>query len=127
MVGRVSSPVVAVCRALDSGIIPDASAKQYSTIAGSFAQTAEAVCATPLAEIHKRYPAVSDADSRFLCLDLSLQSALLTKGLKIPEQKELTLVKQLRYQGEWFEAAWPLGAAINTCAEIDAITNGGDV
>jgi hypothetical protein len=49
-----------------------------------------------------------------------LQSALLTKGLKIPAEKELTLVKQLQYQGEWFEAAWPLGAAINTLAAIDA-------
>ena len=39
---------------------------------------------------------------------------LLTKGFKIPEEASITLVKKVEYNGDFVEAAWPLGAAINS-------------
>lgn len=49
----------------------------------------------------------------FFCLDLSYAHTLLTRGFKIPEDAQITLVKRVEYNGDLIEAAWPLGAAIN--------------
>lgn len=35
------------------------------------------------------------------------------QGFKLDEKMKLTLVKQVEYNGQRIEAAWPLGAAIN--------------
>ena len=50
----------------------------------------------------------------FFCLDLSYAHMLLTKGFKLNEESTITLVKKVEYNGDAVEAAWPLGAAINT-------------
>ena len=102
------------CRAIDAGIISDAQLHQLRVTPAAFQQAAEKACATPLADMKASFPAVSDDGAPYLCLDLSLQFALLTQGLKIGAEQEVMLVKQVEYSGEWFEAAWPLGAAINT-------------
>jgi apyrase len=39
---------------------------------------------------------------------------VLTQGFDLPEASPLTLVKQVKYNGQAIEAAWPLGAAIDS-------------
>ena len=34
-------------------------------------------------------------------------------GFHLPEDTSFTLVKKVKYRNQEFEAAWPLGAAIN--------------
>ena len=101
-------------RALDAGIIKEEAVRQQIMRPADFLVSAKRACSTSLAETPKTFPAVSADGAPYLCLDLSLQYALLTQGLKIKDNDEITLVKQVEYRGEFFEAAWPLGAAINT-------------
>lgn len=49
----------------------------------------------------------------YLCLDLTFQHTLLTKGFKIPDSTKVSLVKRVKYKSQEVEAAWPLGVAIN--------------
>jgi apyrase len=101
-------------RALASGIISDKDAKQATVTPGDFISTASKACALPAAEVERNFPAASQEDASFLCLDLSFQGTLLTEGMKIPKDQPITLVRQVQYNGQFYEAAWPLGAAINT-------------
>lgn len=64
--------------------------------------------------MQSQFPATSEEEGKFLCLDLTFQGTLLTEGLKIPEDEKITLVRQVKYHTEYYEAAWALGAAINT-------------
>jgi apyrase len=102
------------CRALHSGIIKDAEAKQQDVEPVAFLRAARLACSTQVSDIQKSFPSVSEDVAPYLCLDLILQFTLLTQGLKIPEGQKVTLVKQVLYRGDYYEAAWPLGAAINT-------------
>lgn len=102
------------CRAIASGIIPDKSAKQATVKPADFISTAGKACALPAADVQRSFPVDSEEDGKFLCLDLSFQGTLLTEGMKIPEDEEITLVRQVKYHGKYYEAAWALGAAINT-------------
>lgn len=63
-----------------------------------------------------RYASVKPDQAPYLCLDLSYCYTLLTQGLKIPESAAIMLVKQVEYNGQRIEAAWPLGAALNDMA-----------
>jgi apyrase len=56
---------------------------------------------------------VSEALRPFLCMDLAFQHELLIAGFRIPDDQEITLVKQIKFGDQLVEAAWPLGAAIN--------------
>ncbi len=56
---------------------------------------------------------VSETLRPFLCMDLAFQHELLIWGFRIPEDREITLVKQIQYGDQLVEAAWPLGAAID--------------
>jgi apyrase len=47
-------------------------------------------------------------------MDLTFCFTLLTHGFGMGPSATLTLVKQISYQGNLIEAAWPLGAAINS-------------
>ncbi len=53
------------------------------------------------------------AQAPYFCLDLSFCYTMLTKGFRLEEGAQVTLVKQVKYNGQAIEAAWPLGAAIN--------------
>lgn len=105
---------------MEAGIIMDKEKRQLETTVGAFALAAEGACATPFSDVNIFFERVPEAGQKFLCLDLSLQSALLLKGLAMPLERKITVVKQVQYRGEWFEAAWPLGAAINTLAALGA-------
>jgi apyrase len=99
---------------VDAGIIKDTSIKQQDTTPQAFLVAAQKACSTTVQKIPKAFPAVPEDGAPYLCLDLTLQYSLLTAGLKIPKDHKITLVKQVAYRGDFFEAAWPLGAAINT-------------
>lgn len=101
-------------RAIDAGIIADGDAAQATTTPRAFEAAAERACKAPLSDVSVAFPSVRRDGESFLCLDLSFQYVLLTTGLKLEPDAEVTLVRRVKYQGEWFEAAWPLGAAINT-------------
>lgn len=103
-----------MCRAVASGIIPDKNAKQAAVKPADFISTASKACALPASDVQSTFPAANEEDAKFLCLDLSFQGTLLTEGMKIPAEQAITLVRQVQYHGKYYEAAWPLGAAINT-------------
>jgi apyrase len=107
-----------LCRAQQAGIIPDPDAKQFSSTPAAFTRAARQACALPAAAVTQNFPAASTDDAPFLCLDLSFQGTMLTEGLKIPTTQQVDLVKQVKYNGEYYEAAWPLGAAINTLSSM---------
>lgn len=85
---------------------------------GEYARAAEGACSTPLSDVNIFFERVPESGQKFLCLDLSLQSALLMRGLGMALERKITIVKQVQYRGEWYEAAWALGAAINTLAAL---------
>ncbi len=100
-------------RATDSGIIADKAAIEWATTPKDFASKAGAVCGKDMDALKKDYVEVQQAHAPYFCLDLSFCYTMLTKGFKISEETKVTLVKQVKYNGQAIEAAWPLGAAIN--------------
>lgn len=92
--------------------------------AGAFGKVAEAVCAAPAETLPDKYPSVSAADAPFMCLDLSFCHAVLTQGFKLGAGAPITLVKQIEYRGEPTEAAWPLGAAVDSMSRAKAEERG---
>lgn len=63
---------------------------------------------------------VPEAHAPYFCLDLSFCHTVLTQGFDLPEQGELSLVKQVKYNGQAVEAAWPLGAAVHELSSAAA-------
>ncbi len=59
------------------------------------------------------FPSVKADAAPFLCLDLTYCHALLEQGFRLDPAAKVTLIKQVEYDGQNIEAAWPLGAAIN--------------
>ncbi|KIZ06578.1 hypothetical protein MNEG_1382, partial [Monoraphidium neglectum] len=104
-------------RALDSGIITDKSAIEFKTTPGEFAKRATAVCGKDAAEVAKQY-SLQEAHAPYFCLDLSFCHTVLTQGFDLAEGSPLNLVKQVRYNGQTIEAAWPLGAAIDELSAL---------
>ena len=103
-----------VCRAVDAGVIPASVTSKATIKPVAFLRAAEIACGLDVDQMTTKFPEMAAETAPYLCLDLTLQFALLTRGMKIPEQQPITLVKQVEYRGDLFEAAWPLGAAINT-------------
>ena len=103
-----------VRRAIDAGIIKDKNAINAKTTPAAYAKAADAACSASLADVPKQIPGVPEDNAQFMCLDLSFQHSLLTKGMKLADDTSITVAKQVEYNGQNFEAAWPLGAAINT-------------
>ncbi|KAI8471404.1 MAG: nucleoside phosphatase GDA1/CD39 [Monoraphidium minutum] len=99
-------------RALDAGIIPDKHAIEFRTSPGEFAKRAAAVCGKDASEVAKQY-ALAEASAPYFCLDLSFCHTVLTQGFDLSEGSHLNLVKQVKYNGQTIEAAWPLGAAVD--------------
>ena len=100
-------------RAADAGLVDDASATQATLAPHHFKRLAKQACALHVSAVEEAFPRVVDDHRPFFCLDLTYAHTLLTHGFKIPEEKEVTIVKKFEYKGEYVEAAWPLGAAIN--------------
>ncbi|KAF8062083.1 APY2 [Scenedesmus sp. PABB004] len=99
-------------RALEAGIIADAAATEWSTSPRDFAARAGAACGKDPAELSASL-GLPPAQAPFFCLDLSFCHTVLTQGFDLPDDATLTLVKQVKYNGQVIEAAWPLGAAID--------------
>jgi apyrase len=88
--------------------------RYYALAVQAFATAARDVCRLKLSDIATTHPGVHADAAPHLCLDLTYCHALLTKGFRIPEEARITLVKAIMYNGEPIEAAWPLGAAVNS-------------
>lgn len=99
-------------RAADAGLV-DEDAIDAVVAPSHFAKLARRACDLDVHAVASHFPRVSDQQRAFFCLDLTYAHTLLTKGFKIPEDRDITLVKKVKYKGEPVEAAWPLGAAIN--------------
>lgn len=93
-------------------LLPNPPTPQHST--QEFAKRAAAVCGRAPAELAKSHKNLPEGGAPFLCLDLSFCHTVLTQGFDLPEASPLTLVKQVKYNGQAIEAAWPLGAAIDS-------------
>lgn len=100
-------------RAVEAGIVADKEAIEFKTSAKEFSTHASKVCSSQSAAVKQQYPRVDPESAHFFCLDLTYCHTLLTKAFKIPEAQQVTLVKQVKYNGQNIEAAWPLGAAVN--------------
>ncbi|KAG2445302.1 hypothetical protein HYH02_008769 [Chlamydomonas schloesseri] len=100
-------------RAFETGIIEDEGAAMWEVTARDFADKADEVCVQTVDDIGKVFKKVQGEHTKFLCLDLTYCHVMLTQGFKLDEMMKLTLVKQVEYNGQRIEAAWPLGAAIN--------------
>jgi apyrase len=75
------------------------------------------VCGKDAAEVAKQY-SLQEAHAPYFCLDLSFCHTVLTQGFDLAEGSPLNLVKQVRYNGQTIEAAWPLGAAIDELSAL---------
>ena len=100
-------------RASQTGIV-SADAISGTTTPSKFYEAAEAACKLSVKEVASTFEGVEEKDAPYLCLDLSYQHSLITKGYKLGDGNEVTMVKQIEYKGQNIEAAWPLGAAINS-------------
>ena len=100
-------------RASQTGIV-SVDAISGTTTPSKFHEAAEAACKLSVSEVASNFEGVEEKDAPYLCLDLSYQHSLMTKGYKLGDGKKVTMVKQIEYKGQNIEAAWPLGAAINS-------------
>jgi apyrase len=79
-----------------------------------FDKRATEVCSKDVAAVQQQYKGLQgESAAQFLCLDLTFCHTLLTKGYQLPKDSKITLVKQVEYNGQNIEAAWPLGAALD--------------
>ncbi|GAX84844.1 hypothetical protein CEUSTIGMA_g12265.t1 [Chlamydomonas eustigma] len=106
-------------RARDTGIIANPKATSFTTKVQDFSTHAQKACSSEmstLSHVTKTYPDIQADAAPYLCLDLTYLKVLLEAGFKLPPTAQVTLVKQVDYDGQKIEAAWPLGAAINDLA-----------
>jgi len=104
-------------RAVDAGIVEDASAIEWATSPADFARRAAAACGKTHDDVHKTFGGrVHKEAAPYFCLDLSFCHTVLTQGFDLPEDAPIKLVKQVMYKGAPVESAWPLGAAIAALA-----------
>ena len=108
-------------RALQFGAIPSGAIDADIT-PKAFGDAAKAACASAPGALASQFAhAPQDGvDASLFCMDLSYCHALLTQGFGLEDDTALTLVKQVRYRGEPVEAAWALGAAINSLGSAPA-------
>ena len=88
----------------------------WSATAADFGSKASKACSTKLSTtsaVTSAYPSVKADAAPFFCADLTYCHVLLTEGFSLKASAKITLVKQVEYNGQNIEAAWPLGAAIN--------------
>lgn len=100
-------------RAADAGLLNDEKDTHAIISPKHFKSLAEDVCDLDVHSVKKSYSRIQEEHSPYFCLDLTYAHTLLTGGFNIPEEQEITLVKKVKYKGEYIEVAWGLGAAIN--------------
>lgn len=100
-------------RAHEAGLITDAEANEAMVAPRHFKDIAKKACDLHVDHVETQFPRVQEPHRPYFCLDLTYAHTILTHGFKIAEEKEVTLVKRVKYKNEFIEAAWPLGAAIN--------------
>ncbi|KAI4381633.1 hypothetical protein MLD38_007691 [Melastoma candidum] len=98
-------------RAAEAGFIdPNQPVAQVS--ASDFEDAAKRACQTSLKDAKSTYPHIDEANLPYLCMDLVYQYKLLVDGFAVDPWQKITLVKKVKYQNAYVEAAWPLGSAI---------------
>jgi len=109
----VSSYIVDIAR--DVGVIPRKSTRS-SVLLEDFKKAADRVCGLDYESTTSLFSHYlnNDTDIPFICMDVIYAYVLLKKGFQLSEGQQFTLVKQFDYKNKKVEAAWPLGAAINT-------------
>ena len=100
-------------RAVNVGIVSDEEIDGRSSVS-EFKKAAEAACKLDLASVMTKYHGVDEKDAPYLCMDLTFATALLSVGFGKHGWEDFTLVKRIEYHGRPVEAAWPLGAALNS-------------
>lgn len=100
-------------RAVNVGIVSDEEIDGRSSVS-EFKKAAEAACKLDLANVTKKYHGVDENDAPYLCMDLTFATALLSVGFGKHGWEDFTLVKRIEYRRRPVEAAWPLGAALNS-------------
>jgi apyrase len=100
-------------RAVNVGIVTDEEIDGRSSVSELKKHASEA-CSISLDEVATKYHGVEEKDAPFMCMDLTFAHALLSVGFKRHEWEDFTLVKQIEYESKPVEAAWPLGAALNS-------------
>ena len=75
---------------------------------------AKKACSLSPEQLLQEFKGVEEKDAPYYCHDLSYAHSLLTVGYKLAENGQVTLVKQVTYKDQRVEAAWPLGAALNS-------------
>lgn len=100
-------------RAADAGLVDDDVTSQAFLRPQHFEEAAKKACSLRVDELTSVFPRVMETHRPYFCLDLTYAHTLLVNGFKIPNHKEIVLVKRVEYEGRLVEAAWPLGAAIN--------------
>ena len=101
-------------RAVESGIVADESTSSILVKPRSFEAAAREVCNKANHEVRTIFPRVEEEQAPYFCLDLSYQYSLLTNGFGIDADNDIVLVKRIEYKGDYVEAAWSLGAALNS-------------
>ena len=103
-------------RASQAGLLPP-NAIEAPITPRAFKLAADTACAARDAAARvQAFPVGPEGspDAQLFCLDLTYCHALLTSGFGLEDETPIRLVKQVRYKGKPVEAAWPLGAAINS-------------
>ncbi|XP_062113671.1 apyrase 2-like [Humulus lupulus] len=98
-------------RAVEAGFVKRS--KPVATVRPSdFEEAAKRACQTKLKDAKSLYPDVDESNLPYICMDLVYQYTLLVDGFGLDPWHEITLVKQVKYNNDLVEAAWPLGSAI---------------
>jgi apyrase len=100
-------------RAADAGLLDDDKDTHAVVSPRHFKNMAEDVCDLDVKSVQSKYSRLQEEHSPYFCLDLTYAHTLLTGGFNIPDEQEITLVKKVKYRGEYVEVAWALGAGIN--------------
>lgn len=100
-------------RAADAGILDDDKDTHAVVSPRHFKDMAEEACELDVDSVESKYGRIQKEHSPYFCLDLTYAHTLLTGGFNIPDEQEITLVKKVKYRGDYVEVAWALGAGIN--------------
>nr|BAK78981.1 apyrase [Mimosa pudica] len=84
----------------------------------NFKEAAKRACEKNIEDAKSTYKHVDEGNLPYLCMDLVYQYTLLVDGFGLDPQQEITLVKQVKYNGALVEAAWPLGSAIEAVSSV---------
>ncbi|KAK6941766.1 Nucleoside phosphatase GDA1/CD39 [Dillenia turbinata] len=81
-----------------------------------FEEAAKQACQSDLENVKTTFTRVEADNLPYLCLDLVYQFTLLVDGFGLDPWQKITLVKKVKYQNAYVEAAWPLGSAIEAAS-----------